>query len=166
MVVGGLNVIRQAIAKQFPVPTGMGNKGFAEYCCPVTLSGGGKVCNLQSDPLIAVSRANDIAKRSVAKPSNPGTIKESWAVGDWKITISGVVIAETKEDLANAIREISDICALRESVEITCNVLNDLYDVTRVAIENLELPSTPGMLNQQFSITAVSDTSHELLEEI
>lgn len=144
----------------------MWDKGFVEYSCPVTLSGSGKVCNLQSDPLIAVSRANDIAKRSVAKPSNPGTIKESWAVGDWRITISGVVIAKTKEDLANAIREISDICALRESVAVTCNVLNALYNVTNIAIEDLQLPFTPGMLNQQFSITAVSDTSHKLLEEI
>lgn len=165
MLVGGLNLVRAAIAKEFPLPEGMGDKGFAEYVCPVTLEGGGKRCNLQSDPLIAVSRENTIVCRQVAKPRQQGTIKESWAVGDWSINISGVIICKTAEELASAIKELAEICSLRESVEITCPPVNEQYDVTRIAIKGLELPFTPGVLNQQFTITALSDSSYELLEE-
>ena len=159
-------MVRAAAAKAFPMPEGMGNKGFAEYSCPTTLVGGGLTVQLASDPVIAVGRGNEIARRSVAKPEKQGTIKESWAVGDWSVTIGGIIIAETEEDFLLAVDELQTICAVRESVEVTCNILNYLYGITRIAIERLDLPFTPGMFNQQFTITAYSDTSYELLEEV
>lgn len=145
---------------------GMENKGVYEYTCPVTLSGGGMTYRLKSDPIIAVSRANEIVKRSVAKPKNDGSIKESWAVGDWKVVIGGVIIAETKEELKEHVKFLVKMSALRQSLDVTCNVLNDLYDIISVAIEDLQMPATPGMLNQEFIISAVSDKSFELLEEL
>ena len=164
----GFNVIvKKAMAGSNPMPEGMGNRGFAEYRCPVTLEGGGMYCELASDPLIAVSRQNEIAKRSVAKPRwKEGTIKESWAVGDWSVTISGIIVADSEEQLEQAVMELDAVCAVRQSVEVTCPVLNRQYGITRLAIESLQLPFTPGELNQQFTIQAVSDTSHELLEEV
>lgn len=147
------------------MPEGMGNRGFAEYTCPVTLEGGGKKCQLMSDPLIAVGRENVISRRSVAKPKQEGTIKESWAVGDWSVSISGIIIADTEADLTEAVRQLEQICSVRESVEVTCPPLNEL-NIFRLAITHLQLPFTPGELNQQFTITAYSDTSHELLEEL
>ena len=161
-----MNIVRQAIAKVFPMPQGMGNNGFAEYICPVTLEGGGMYCELQSDPLIAVQRDNEIARRSVAKPKKEGTIKESWAVGDWNVTISGIIVADTKDDLQMAVMALEAVCAVRESVAVTCPLLNEQYHIDHLAIGQLQLPFTPGELNQQFTITAYSDTSHQLLEEI
>lgn len=148
------------------MPAGMGNQGFAEYTCPVTLKGGGIEVELEADPLIAVGRQNEIARRSVAKPQREGTIKESWAVGDWEVNISGVIIAKTEEELWQSVRHLSWICAVRESLEVTCPPLNEQYDIMRLAITQLQFPFTPGLLNQQFTITAVSDTSYELLEEV
>ena len=162
-----MNIVRPATSDRSPLPQGMGNRGFAEYQCPVTLEGSYIYCELASDPLIAVSRQNEIAKRSVAKPRwKEGTIKESWAVGDWQVNISGVIIADSKEELEKAIMEIDAVCQVRESVKVTCPVLNDIYGICSLAIESLQLPFTPGELNQQFTITALSDTSHELLEEV
>ena len=166
MLVGGMNIVRKAIAKVFPMPQGMGNSGFAEYTCPVTLEGGGMYCELQSDPLIAVQRDNEIARRSVAKPKKEGTIKESWAVGDWNVTISGIIVASTKKELEQAVMTLDAVCAARESVDITCPLLNEQYGINHIAIGQLQLPFTPGELNQQFTISAWSDTSHQLLEEI
>ena len=149
------------------MPQGMGNNGFAQFTCPVTLEGDDVYCELQSDPLIALQRDNDIARRSVAKPGkNEGTIKESWAVGDWEVNISGIIVAASEDELHEAVQELQWICAVRESLEVTCPPLNDQYDITRLAITQLQLPFTPGLLNQQFTITAISDTSHELLEEL
>ena len=159
-------MVRRAIAEKWPMPDGMGNRGFAEYTCPVTLKGGGLEVDLQADPLISVGRQNEVICRSVAKPQREGTIKESWAVGDWSVTIGGVIIANTEADLTEAVRQLQQICAVRESVEVTCPPLNGQYDIFRLAITNLQLPFTPGLLNQQFTITALSDTSHELLEEL
>lgn len=161
-----MNILRQAVAEEIPQPTGMGSLGWSEYTCPVVLDGGGLHCRIMSDPLIAVGRGNEIARRSVAKPKREGTIKENWAVGDWNVNISGIIIAKTVEEMQAAVRELSAICAVRESVEITCPPLNDIHDITRIAIADLQLPFTPGELNQQFTITAYSDTSYELLEEL
>ena len=148
------------------MPQGMGNRGFAEYVCPVTLKGGGMEVELEADPLIAVSRQNDVACRSVAKPQREGTVKESWAVGDWSVTISGVIIATSEEELWQSVRQLQWICAVRESLEVTCPPLNEQYEIMRIAVTQLQLPFTPGLLNQQFTINALSDTSHELLEEL
>lgn len=167
MIVGGMNIVRQAIAKEFPMPQGMGNNGFAQFTCPVTLEGDDVYCELQSDPLIALQRDNEIARRSVAKPRrNEGTIKENWAVGDYNVTISGVIIATTKEELEQAVMAVDGVCSERKSVRVTCPLLNEQYGITHLAIGQLQLPFTPGELNQQFTITAWSDTSHQLLEEI
>lgn len=166
MFKGGLNLIRKAIAEKYPIPQGLGNSGFSEFTCPVTLIGGGLRCDLKSDPLIAVSRSNDIACRNVAKPRMHGSIKESWAIGDWEVTIGGVIVADSVDELSEAVRELSEICAVRESLEVTCEMLNDQYDITRIAVKDLQLPFTQGELNQQFSITALSDSSYELLEEV
>ena len=159
-----MNIVRRDSGNP---PQGMGNAGFAQYQCPVTLEGGGMYCELQSDPLITVERANDVVRRSVAKPRwKEGTVKESWAVGDWQVTIAGVIVADTREQLEQAVMEIDAVCAVRESVEVTCPLLNRQYGITRLAVTQLQLPFTPGELNQQFTITALSDTSHELLEEL
>ena len=167
MIVGGMNIVRQAIAKEFPMPQGMGNNGFAQFTCPVTLEGDDVYCELQSDPLIALQRDNEIARRSVAKPRrNEGTIKENWAVGDYNVTISGVIVATNKEELEQAVMAIDGVCRERKSVRVTCPLLNEQYGITHIAIGQLQLPFTPGELNQQFTITAWSDTSHQLLEEI
>lgn len=146
--------------------TGMGNLGFAQYCCPITLTGGGMTCQIASDALVAVSRDNTVVRRSVSKPKGQGTIKESWAVGDWNINISGIIVAESEEQLEECVQQLSSICALRESLEVTCRQLNEQHDITRIAVAQLQLPFTPGMLNQQFTIVAYSDSSYQLLEEI
>lgn len=166
MLVGGLNLVKATAAKAFPMPQGMGNSGFLQYRCPVTLVGDGVTVRLAADPLISVERANDVVRRSVAKPRHEGTVKESWGVGDWQVTIAGVIIAETREELQERVQELQWICAVRESLETICPLLNDQYDIARLAITQLQLPFTPGELNQQFTITALSDTSHQLLEEI
>lgn len=158
--------MRLALAKAWPMPKGMGNCGFAEYSCPVTLKGEGLDVNLDADPLIAVSRTNNVVCRSVAKPQKQGTVKESWSVGDWEITIVGVIIAETKEELWQSVLQLRWVSEMRESLEITCPPLNEQYDITRIAVKQLQLPFTEGELNQQFTITALSDTSHELLEKL
>ena len=162
-----MNIVSPATSDRSPLPQGMGNYGFNEYRCPVTLEGDGVKVELKADPLIAVVRANDVVRRSVAKPRlKEGTVKESWAVGDWEVNISGIIVAASEDELHEAVQELQWICAVRESLEVTCPPLNDQYDITRLAITQLQLPFTPGLLNQQFTITALSDTSHELLEEL
>ena len=152
------------------MPEGMGNIVFGNngkhFACPVTLNGGGLEVNLEADPMIAVGRQNEVVCRSVAKPQKDGTIKESWAVGDWSVSIGGIIIAQTEEELWQSVRQLSWICAVRESLEVICPPLNEQYKIDHLAILSINLPFTPGLLNQQFTITAVSDTSHELLEEV
>ena len=155
-----MNIVRPATSDRSPLPQGMGNSGFIEYKCPVTLEGSWLKCELKSDPLITVSRPNEIKCRSIAKPVSAGTVKESWAVGDWEVTI-----ADTEDELLEHVQLLSEICKLRESLEVTCLPLFNL-GIFSLAVKQLQLPFTPGLLNQQFTITALSDTSHELLEKL
>lgn len=166
MITGGMNIIREKAGKRFKIAEGMGNFGFDDYVCKVTLEAGGRKVLIGSDVLIAVSRQNEIARRMVAKPKMRGTIKESWAVGDWEVNLSGVIISENKDDFERMVKELTEICEVRESVSVTCDALNALYDITKIAIRGIQLPFTPGVGNQQFNISAYSDESYELLEEL
>jgi hypothetical protein len=52
-----------------------------------------------------------------------------------------------------------------ESVHIVCDLLNNVFEITRIAIESYDFPFTKGIENQAFTIKAYSDDNYQLLEE-
>jgi hypothetical protein len=120
---------------------------------------------LPLDPLISISGKNIIRRRYVAKSKMRGSIKETWSQDDYEITIAGLLQNEDQGYLNDDIFTLREYLEAAESVHIVCDLLNNVFDITRIAIESYDFPFTKGMENQAFTIKAYSDDNYQLLEE-
>lgn len=150
-----------------PVPFPISSIAFNEthYIVPVSLakaSAPDSSFRLPVDPRVAVSGGNEIAMREVAGGSMRGTVKELWRRQDWSVTISGMLVAENAETLAYQMQKIVEICDAQENVVVTCELLNQTFRITQLAITSVKFDATDGEENQLFTITAVSDDSYNL----
>ena len=146
---------------------GLSNLGDNFFQCPLSFDIDGEQWRLPVDPLISVNGKNVIKRRYVAKSSNRGSIKECWSQDDYDVNISGVIIAEDAEKLAEHLGNLRKVCNMAESVEIVSEFLNNpsTFGINRIAIESYDFPFTKGLENQSFTIKAYSDDSYMLLEE-
>lgn len=135
------------------------------YQVPLTLrTSDGKSLKLPVDPLVSVSSKYNIAKRNVQKQGTMrGTIKEYWNQGDLSISIGGILIADSSEQLGEYVRLLREICDKPEAVEVECEMLNQDFQVLKIVVESVDFPFTKGVCNQSFTIKALSDESYELL---
>ena len=119
---------------------------------------------LPVDPLVSVSTKYDIVTRNVKKQGTMrGTIKELWNQSDYSITIAGILMASDSYTLQDYQRKLLAICNTPEAVMVECEMLNDVFEVLKIAIESLDFPFTKGENNQSFTIKALSDESYSLL---
>lgn len=117
---------------------------------------------LPTDPLITVSGSNKIVRRYVAKSERGGSIKELWTQDDFSISITGVLIGE--ENYKN-VKRILQYCVATESVRVVCPILNDAFNIHRLAIETYDFPHTKGDNNYQFTLRGYSDENYLILDE-
>lgn len=117
------------------------------------------------DPILSVNGKNVIARRYVAKGSQYGTVKESWNVDDWDITIAGVIIGATPEDLHYMMQDLREVLESGEVLGVKNSWLNDGYGITQLVIDSWQFPHTKGLTNQSYTIRCYSDTSINILEE-
>jgi len=117
------------------------------------------------EPMIGVQGKNILVKRDVAKRKTGfGGIKEYWTQGDWTININGLLTDNAgrynfpRHDVLMLIR----YCTAKEPIDVKCPGLQ-LLGITRIVIEDYQLPFTKGPENQNYSITAYSDTDWKLL---
>lgn len=122
---------------------------------------------LPVDPIISVTGKNIIVRRNVSKAKKRGSIKERWSQDDYSISISGVVTADTYETMVDYIKKIRELCEEgTKSLYVSCPILNDVYNIFQIAIEDFDFPFTPGMENQEFTLKAYSDDIYDLLVEV
>ena len=115
------------------------------------------------DPIISLSFKNIIAKRTVAKGKQRGTVKERWTQDDVEINISGVFISKDG-DYPTEVAKLQAFFDQHKAIDVICDLLNQ-RNINQIVIEGLELPHTKGAENQSFSIKAVSDDVFQLLIE-
>jgi hypothetical protein len=120
---------------------------------------------LPLDPLVSISGKNIIRRRYVAKSKMRGSIKETWSQDDYEITIAGLLQNEDQGYLNDDIFTLREYLEATESVHIICDLLNNVFKITRIAIESYDFPFTKGIENQAFTIKAYSDDNYQLLEE-
>lgn len=139
----------------------------AQCVVPVTfiLPSTGRKFTLPIDPLVSVSQKNNISCKSVAKfdGSIRGTIKERWAMTDYDINISGVLIGDDNVKIEDYILQLRQYTEAGEAVGIVCPYINDSFDLTKIVIESCNFPFTQGENCQQYSIKAKSDDEYDLL---
>lgn len=138
--------------------------GFVSTQNPLTL-----MCNDLPDfkfpiePIVSLSFRNSIVRRSVAKGSKRGTIKERWTEDDVEITITGVF---SRKDGAypTEVEKIQKYFEYHGQIDVESPLLN-ARDIFSIVIETLDLPFTKGIENQAFQIKAYSDDVFNLLIE-
>lgn len=120
---------------------------------------------LPVEPLISINGKNIIVKRNVSKRKRGfGSIKEYWTQDDYAISIlglltdSGTMYDFPREDLVTLMK----YCTAKEPIDVKCPLL-EILGVTKIVIEDYQLPFTKGPQNQNYSITAYSDTEWSLL---
>ena len=118
---------------------------------------------LPIEPLVSISGKNVIVRRTVAKGVDGGTIKERWSQDDYTVTIRGVITeADEGKYPADHLKKMLALFNERKSVEVSQAILL-LFGIKYLAIESVSFPHTKGLNNQNFEITAYSDSSVELL---
>ncbi len=142
----------------------------ANYISPVTLWTDKQTketgMKLPLDPIMSISGKNLIIRRHVNKSSKRGSIKERWSQEDYDITIAGVLVAESNDALKDYISQLRSICEDgKTGLNILNPVLNNCFDVWRIAVESFDFPFTAGACNQTFTLKGFSDDLYQLLIE-
>jgi hypothetical protein len=120
---------------------------------------------LPVDPVISISGRNAITKRYPLKNKKRGSIKELWSVDDYNVAISGILCKGELLPLHFYLNRLKKFCEAKESIHITCDILNNVFGITKIAIESYDFPFTKGEDYQAFTINALSDEMYQLLEE-
>lgn len=118
---------------------------------------------LPIDPLVSISGSNNIIRRTVAKQKTKGTIKEFFATDDYKIDIQGVLIHQDKQTLATYSTRLREFFECGEAIDIACEFLNKVFQITSIVIEEFDMPFSPGTANQAFSFSCYSDEKTDLI---
>ena len=144
---------------------------------PVWFKGGNYNKYKPSGELVSVNIANDLLlpfttmvdfSRDKMVTETPaatgyGTVKETWAVDDWKIRIRGIIISEEQGKFNQ--RAIEDLLRFEELVDVigVQGTMFNILDIQQILIKRIVLPKTEGRPNMQpFIIEATSDVPVEL----
>jgi hypothetical protein len=93
-----------------------------------------------------------------------GTVKETWAVDDWKVRIRGFILSEETGKFNQ--RAIEDLLRFEELVDVigVQGTMFNLLDIQQILIKRIALPKTEGRPNvQPFIIEAKSDVPVQLI---
>lgn len=136
----------------------------ARLFMPVKLNG----FQLQNEPLVEIRGKKIIKKTELTGEhregvtNKRGSVKELINIGDYKITIRGIVINEESEEYPEAaMRQIRKIIEERKSISIECQLTN-IFNISLIAIEDSNFPAVPGMQHAQgYEIVGYSDEDFE-----
>lgn len=124
----------------------------------------GEMWTLPWEPVITIKGKNVITRRRVAKSERRGTIKEYWTQDDYEISIQGSLMDCFNEQHypGEQVGQLREICEAKKDLRVNC-LLFDLFDISRIVIEDFDLPFTKGENIQGYVIKAYSDDLFELL---
>lgn len=117
------------------------------------------------EPHVTVDGGNVIARRTVAKGSGRGTIKERWTQDDYQVTIDGIFMSYAEANVypKSDIEKLRELCE-NGSVDIECP-LTKIFNINHLVVDSYNFPFTKGDNVQRYTITGYSDDIVELLIE-
>lgn len=124
----------------------------------------GEMWTLPWEPIVTIKGKNVITRRRVAKSEKRGTIKEHWTQDDYEISIQGSLMDCFNESRypREQVEQLRAICEAKKDLRVNCLLLQ-LFDISRIVIEDFDLPFTKGENIQGYVIKAYSDDLFELL---
>lgn len=116
---------------------------------------------LPYEPMISIVGKNIITKRYVNKGRVRGSIKERWTQDDYAVKVEGILMSQgTKYPDADVAR-LRKLCEAGQVIALS--PLLEVFGITRLVIEQWEIPHTSGEANQNYSLRCVSDDIYKLL---
>lgn len=142
----------------------------AQYVMPIKLDN----YQLPLEPLIEL-RGKKIVKRTeltgehrAGVTNKRGSVKELINIGDYKVTIRGVIIGNGGKYPDTEMRRLRRVIEKRASISIECQLTN-IFGIKQIAIEGCNFPAVHGLVEAQgYELTAWSDQdfSTELVSQL
>ena len=122
---------------------------------------GGDWWLLPYEPQVTIQGSNVLVKKQVSKGEVRGTIKERWAQGDFRISISGILMGEGGQYPSEDVKTLRSFCEAGKVLVKSPQM--ELFSITQIVVEDWNIPFTSGKANQAYTIDAVSDDIYKLL---
>ena len=122
---------------------------------------GGPWWLLPYEPQVTIQGSNVLVKKQVSKGEVRGTIKERWSQGDYRISISGILMGEKGQYPSEDVKTLRSYCEAGKLLVKSPQM--ELFSITRIVVEDWSVPFTSGEENQAYTIGAVSDDIYKLL---
>lgn len=122
---------------------------------------GGPWWLLPYEPQVTIQGSNVLVKKQVSKGAVRGTIKERWSQGDYRISISGILMGEGIKYPSDDVKQLRSFCEAGKVLVKSPQM--ELFSINQIVVEDWALPFTAGQANQAYTITAVSDDIYKLL---
>lgn len=116
---------------------------------------------LPYEPQVTIQGTNVLVKKQVSKGLVRGTIKERWSQGDYRITISGILMGENGQYPEADVKKLRSYCEAGKILVKSPQM--ELYSVNQIVVEDWSIPFTSGQSNQAYTINALSDDIYKLL---
>lgn len=116
---------------------------------------------LPYEPMIHVVGKNIITKRYVNKGRVRGSIKERWTQDDYSVRIEGILIGQDGHYPETEVLRLRQLCEAGQLV--ATSPLLEVFGVTRLVVEQWDMPHTAGEANQNYTLGCVSDDIYKLL---
>lgn len=122
---------------------------------------GGPWWLLPYEPLVTIQGTNVLVKKQVSKGTVRGTIKERWSQGDYRLTISGILMGDKGLYPEEDVKKLRTFCEAGKVLVKSPQM--ELFSVNQIVVEDWSIPFTAGLANQAYTINAVSDDIYKLL---
>lgn len=122
---------------------------------------GGPWWLLPYEPQVTIQGTNVLVKKQVSKGIVRGTIKERWSQGDYRISISGILIGDRGRYPSEDVKTLRSYCEAGKVLVKSPQM--ELFSITQMVVEDWSIPFTSGQANQAYTINAVSDDIYKLL---
>lgn len=122
---------------------------------------GGPWWLLPYEPQVTIQGSNVLVKKQVSKGEVRGTIKERWSQGDFRVSISGILMGEGGRYPSEDVKTLRSYCEAGKVLVKSPQM--ELFSITQIVVENWNIPFTSGKANQAYTIDAVSDDIYKLL---
>ena len=120
---------------------------------------------LPIDPLLSISGGNIITSRYAERDSTKGSYKEYWQQKDSTLSVKGVLIGDDQAQLHKQLNTLTSFL-IKGAITINSNALEGL-NVSKFVVKNWAFPTTPGIVNQAYSFTAITDElDYKLFEDV
>jgi hypothetical protein len=128
-----------------------------EMILPLTLSIPNLEWKLEVEPIISIRGSNKIVRRYPNRSEGRGSIKEKWSSDDYQVNIKGFCLEPIESIYPESqVKKLRQILEYKGNVQVE-NPLLRIFGIQNISINTFDIPHTPGLTIQQFTINAFSD---------